>query len=106
MAIAKNTRLDNASSFPAGVPLMADKPMLIPATHNETFIHFRKVLSLAKNNFGSTFLAPSSSKVVGCLLPAKRASNLLERGFGWMVSGGFGMLVSDVGCFISDTALT
>ena len=106
MAIAKNERLDKASMASAGVPLMEDRPMLIAATHTETFIHFRKVLSLAKNIFGSTFLAPFSSKVAGCLLPAKTARNLREREVRWMAFIGFELLRSVFDCFMGDTPLT
>ena len=84
IAIAEKSRTDKDFRLPGAGVLMDERPMLIAATHMETLIHLRKVLSLAKYTFGSTFLAPSSLKeaLVVLRFPPKIAKSALDSGFG------------------------
>jgi len=102
MAIAENNKTLRDSKLPGRAILL--RPMLIPATHIETFIHFRKVRSLAKKSLGSTFLAFSALNLAcfGRLLP-KTLNKNLDNGFGCAVTGLGGSLGD---CFSMDMPLT
>lgn len=95
--IPKNNKLDNASKLPLppADDEIDDKPIDIPATHIETFIHFKNVRSLAKNNFGFTFFAPSLSNLAddACWFPPKIANNVLDNGFAIPVAGAGGRIL-------------
>ena len=107
IANAEKIKTDIDSMLNGGAVLIDESPILMAATHIETFIHLRKVRSLAKNSLGSTFLAPSSLKAdLVFVLPArppKIRKRVRERGLGSIDRG---MLLSDCGFFTGETPWT
>ena len=112
IANAEKIKTDKDSKLNGGAVLMDESPILMAATHIETFIHLRKVRSLAKKSLGSTFLAPSLLKVDLVVVlrsrPPKIPNIARERGLGWISRGSMlsarGDLMGETpGTFIVDT---